>query len=180
MNVNQFQEIKDKYKDARKNERDDLRKLLKLYLEKSFDGVVKKGSQGSKAYTRKRSIAKYDLTNWMYIEGSFYFDKRYWHFIIELQSIDQDPVSKNVHILMDRISVMVDEIHEKEHLTKKNNSGNGRYTKQSYSLNDWANATTDIDLPLNINLTVEENKIFESNPKAMNVIEQLFNEIRRT
>jgi hypothetical protein len=106
--------ILDKLKDLREDERRKIVKLMKkrnLMDNRKWIVCDKRNSgSGSKSYGSRRAslnyngchpIAKYDLSNWKYIE--FKWEKQ--DFCLSLQSFDKDFASGNNHLLDQRLSL---------------------------------------------------------------------------
>lgn len=181
-----FSEVRNVYRSLRSSERNNLRRFIEYYLNESYEGVVRtKGpnvGSGGKNYTSGGKIKEYDLSDWLYFEGSFKYEERYWHFIITMQSVEQDNNQNkvgNIHVLMDRVGIIVDEIEENEHLEKVKSGGIGSYSKERYSLGDWYNAVTEYDLPLDIDVNSFENEINNPDSKALKIAQLLFSSEKR-
>lgn len=155
MTENKFKLAKANYITERGNERKNLIYLLKSIKNNENDLVIqdyKKSGMGSTKYKGGKGgklplqLTPFDLSNWKYVEGSFKNEKKFWHFIITLQCIEQDNGSLNWHVLMDRLGIMVDEIDEIEHLNAK--EGSKIYSYTSHKLEDWKKSLTPFDLPI--------------------------------
>ncbi|UTH13858.1 hypothetical protein [Macrococcus equipercicus] len=73
------------------------------------------------------------FNNWIYFTGIFEKEKKNYYFIVSLQVIDQDLKTENIHILENRIGIMI---------RKSSKNFN-------YNLKDWLRAPTAYKLPLN-------------------------------
>ena len=96
-----FMQAKTKYRDARDEGR---RKIINTLKKKGFK-VKTKGpaGHGLPGYTSKKQIKVYDLRNWMWVDAS----RQDVQVVVYMQSFDQDPGSKNFHVLFDRLSISV-------------------------------------------------------------------------
>ena len=101
MEGSNFKEIKAAYKEARLAER---KKLAKFLKENGFEVKGKKENAclGRPDYGRTHLEKLYDNTNWMWIEAC---KDDALYYVISFQAFDQDPGSKNRHVLMDRIGI---------------------------------------------------------------------------
>ena len=97
----EFMQIRQRYKELRLEQR----KIIIEYLEKAgFTVLGKNGGRGICDYTSGRRFQiPYDLSNWLWIN----VEKNGRMAMISLQSFDQDPNSKNYHVLMDRIGIFL-------------------------------------------------------------------------
>jgi len=97
----EFMQIRQRYKELRLEQR----KIIIEYLEKAgFTVLGKNGGRGICDYTSGRRFQiPYDLSNWLWIN----VEKKDRMAMISLQSFDQDPNSKNYHVLMDRIGIFL-------------------------------------------------------------------------
>lgn len=119
-----FKEISTKYEKLREEQR--------LSIVKHLDSIGFKVSKhpssgkGRSDYSSGGMIAKYDLRNWKYIMAT----KNGRNVLISLQAFDQDPRSKNHHVLQDRIGI---------------------YTYDKYNPEEAFTdmVITDVDLPMN-------------------------------
>ncbi len=95
-----FKEIKDKYNQARKDERD---KIARFFNEdKEFETERPAARNGSSKYSSgNRLVKEYDLRNWQWV----CVKRNDVHFLISLQTFDKDPTTGNFHVLMDRIGI---------------------------------------------------------------------------
>ena len=96
-----FMQIRQRYKELCLEQR----KIIIEYLEKAgFTVLGKNGGRGICDYTSGRRFQiPYDLSNWLWIN----VEKNGRMAMISLQSFDQDPNSKNYHVLMDRIGILL-------------------------------------------------------------------------
>lgn len=62
------------------------------------------GGAGKSNYTSNNTTAPFDLSYWLWVDGKINGKTAV---TIYLQSFDRDPSNKNYHILMDRISVQM-------------------------------------------------------------------------
>ncbi|WP_018142977.1 hypothetical protein [Alloscardovia criceti] len=99
-----FEELRKKYNDARNIERSKIIEDLRKH-----DFKVS-GRQGSPRYTSRRNISPYNLGIWKWIVVR----KNNFTAVINLQTIEQDSKTKNIHALFDRVSIDVfrDENHD--------------------------------------------------------------------
>lgn len=146
----EFRNAKNAYVSCRLQQR----KIIADYLKETFAGEKDfdiKQSQGKENY--KGSIPEGGLNNWKWIElwknGMYYF--------ISLQPFDQDPESKNYHVIYDRIGIFSCNIAEKEHLEKpwkgdKKGDGKRRFNKYISSFM----RLTDIALPIDSEETLKK------------------------
>lgn len=97
----EFMQIRQRYKELRLEQRE----IIIEYLEKAGFAVSgKNGGRGIRDYTSGRRFQiPYDLSNWLWI----HVEKDGRKAMISLQSFDQDPNSKNYHVLMDRIGIFL-------------------------------------------------------------------------
>ena len=97
----EFMQIRQRYKELRLEQR----KIIIEHLEKAgFTVQGKNGGRGIRDYTSGRRFQiPYDLSNWLWINVEKYGRMA----LISLQSFDQDPNSKNYHVLMDRIGIFI-------------------------------------------------------------------------
>ncbi|MBT1035908.1 hypothetical protein KJY78_06070 [Canibacter sp. lx-45] len=93
-----FKDIKKKYNKLRNRERQKIvKKLVKM-------GFKAKGHQGTWNCTSRGKIKpRYNLGMWKWIVAK----KGTITAVVSLQSIEQDSITKNIHVLFDRISVDV-------------------------------------------------------------------------
>lgn len=97
IDVLKFQEIKTLYTKAREAER---LGIVNRLIRAGFKAATR-GGAGRPDYTSAGRIDAYDLRNWKYIEA----EKNGVKHLISLQSFDQDPRSKNLHVLYDRVGI---------------------------------------------------------------------------
>ena len=97
----EFVQIRQRYKELRWEQR----KIIIERLEQAgFTVQGKNGGRGLCDYTSGRRFQiPYDLSNWLWIN----VEKNNRKALISLQSFDQDPNSKNYHVLMDRIGIFI-------------------------------------------------------------------------
>lgn len=95
-----FKEIKDKYNQARKDQRNKIARFFNKH--KDFETERPAARNGSLNYkSGKRLVKEYDLRNWQWI----CVKRNDVHFFISLQTFDKDPTTGNFHVLMDRIGI---------------------------------------------------------------------------
>ena len=99
--IDEFMQIRQRYKELRLEQR----KIIIEHLEKAgFTVLGKNGGRGICDYTSGRRFQiPYDLSNWLWIN----VEKDGRKAMISLQSFDQDPNSKNYHVLLDRIGIFL-------------------------------------------------------------------------
>lgn len=99
---NKFNNAKENYKEARETQRKILVDMLKNEGYKVSEGS--KAGKGSTKYTANKQLnISYDLSNWKWVSGV----KSSNEVNIYLQSFDRDPISRNYHVLFDRISIQI-------------------------------------------------------------------------
>ena len=119
-----FYEVKEKYEEAREEQRRQIVDCLKC---KGYN-VTCRGGKGLRNYTSGGNLIKpYDLSNWKWVEAK----KGGVYYLVSLQVLDEDPVSGNMHVLMDRLGVCCYHKYDSKYVLE-----NVR--------------TTDIDLPMDI------------------------------
>lgn len=131
-----FNEIRGLYEVAREKEKNN---IIDWLVENNFiilnmnDKEAKKPYQtgsGSRNYTARKTIKKYDLSNWKWISAK----KGEWQYIISLQTFDIDPENGDRHVLMDRLGIY--------------KCNNGKYNSEE-CFQKMIN--TGIDLPMTLN-----------------------------
>lgn len=127
--IQSFENVQQKYKELREDERKSLSSYLTENIDKQIGLEVEDGNGAGKGrkYKSGNRIVQYDLSNWKWVElkgtdNSF-------NCIISLNMYEVDPNSANFHALFDRIGLYI--TYKIEH---------HYYQTQIY---------TDIDLPLN-------------------------------
>lgn len=102
----EFFELKDRYYQYRKNERDDLSRYLRNFFKQNYEDKKWKvmAKKGITEYTSgSRLKTKFNLSNWLWID----IDIDELKILLSFQSFDHDPKTGNLHILMDRIGLYV-------------------------------------------------------------------------
>lgn len=118
-----FIDIKEKYAEARNDERNNIIQFLKA---NGYTIISETGGKGCKNYTSKSTLKiPYDLSNWKWIET----EKDNMCYLISFQAFDVDSSSGNHHVLMDRLGVY-------------------KYTKYNSKEAFENMVVTDIDLPM--------------------------------
>ena len=125
MSEEEFLIIKEKYCSLREIERiiiiDKLAEKTNengnyLFTKVSGDSYAKpflyRGGMGRTDYGKKHLEDKYDLSNWKYIETCYKGE----YVFISLQSFDIDPETHNVHVLYDRLGLLIGYPHVDEML----------------------------------------------------------------
>ena len=138
-----FEDIKKKYNDLRNVER---QKIVKELENKGFNA---NGHQGTWNYTSRGKIKPhYNLGVWKWIVAR----KGTITAVVSLQSIEQDSITKNIHVLFDRISI--DVFDNVENLLSENSDSYFQSIKSRYNVeNEYdprfvEKTITDLELPL--------------------------------
>jgi len=118
-----FTEAKNAYKKMREESREIILDCLSHH--EGFEKIKKRGGSGRTIYGKGRLNPTYDLSNWKWVEGELNGK----NFIISLQPLDIDPGSGNIHVLMDRIGIIISGKNE------------GKYSYTNF-------VTTGIELPI--------------------------------
>ena len=139
-----FEDAKKKYNDFRNKER------LAIVDALNASGFKASWGQGISRYTSRREInPPHDLGMWKWIvarkDGITVF--------IKLQTLEQDKITKNIHALLDRISIDAFQDPKKDILSEKNHkysdSIKERYGVENQFDSKFVNATiTKFSLPL--------------------------------
>lgn len=139
-----FEDAKKKYNDFRNTERLHIVHALEAH---GFDAS---GTQGTWRYTSRRKInPPHDLGMWKWIVAS----KGDITVFIKLQTLEQDETTKNIHVLLDRISIDAFQDPNKDILSEENDSYSKsikeRYGVENQFDSKFVNATiTKFSLPL--------------------------------
>lgn len=96
-----FNEIRTKYIEARREQK---QLIIEQILNPLGLTATMQGGAGKSNYTSNNTTAPFDLSYWLWVDGKINGKTAV---TIYLQSFDRDPSSKNYHILMDRISVQM-------------------------------------------------------------------------
>lgn len=157
-----FVKAKNDYANARKNERKKVINYLVRQVDGSGNPLFTKGATGKRLdnrggcgnanYGDKRFKQKFDLSNWIWIEVCY---KNELSVLISFQTFDIDPSTKNIHVLFDRIGMIVYEAvpDRKDNLKsaifewRKNDNNTRKVADVSNAI--YLMQNTDIDLPLN-------------------------------
>lgn len=123
-----FRDARDVYRSARNEQR----RLIVDALTRAGFTVKTRGHarRGLTTYSSGGRLAPpFDLSNWMWVEG----ERGEHRVVVRLQVLDQDPNSKNIHALIDRLGISV--------------------SRSGVSVDDgsplFEDATTSLELPLN-------------------------------
>jgi len=95
-----FKDVKKSYNEVRAFQRKII--IEALNNETKYTVLSPNGGKGKTDYTSGGTIAKYDLSNWKWIE----IEHKNLEILISLQPAETDPNSKNSHVLFDRIGFM--------------------------------------------------------------------------
>lgn len=140
-----FEDAKKKYNDFRNKER---LAIVDALNASGFDDT--KWYQGTWGYTSRRKInPPHDLGMWKWIVAS----KGDITVFIKLQTLEQDETTKNIHVLLDRISIDAFQDPNKDILSEENDSYSKsikeRYGVENQFDSKFVNATiTKFSLPL--------------------------------
>lgn len=139
-----FKDVKEMYNKLRNIER---QKIVEKLVEKGFNA---NGHQGTWNYTSRGKIKPhYNLGIWKWIVAR----KETITAVVSLQSIDQDSKTKNIHVLLDRISIDVFKDNEGNVLSENNDSYfqsiKSRYNVENeFDPGFIEKTTTGLELPL--------------------------------
>ncbi len=141
---NEFEKVKKAYNDLRNSER---QKIVKKLLQKGFKAS---GRQGTYNYTSRGNLEKsYNLGIWKWIIAR----RDDITVVIDLQAIEQDSRTQNIHVLFDRISIDVFNDDSEKIISESNDSYfksiQARYNvKNVFDSAFVEKAITDLELPL--------------------------------
>lgn len=139
-----FKEIKKLYNDARNRESQKIVERLRK------EGFKAKGSRGAPNYKSQGKMdSAYDLGIWKWIVA----EKEGITAVINLQTLEQDSNTKNIHVLFDRISIDVFKDNEGNILSVSNDlyfqSVKSRYkVENEFDPGFFEKAITGLELPL--------------------------------
>lgn len=102
-----LQTVKEQYNNLRKIERSRIAEALRKAVDADGVNLFSKVStaQGAYNYGGIRLHGRYNLGNWKYIEA----ECKGKYVLISLQCFDIDPRTHNVHVLFDRIGLLLEE-----------------------------------------------------------------------
>lgn len=110
-----FKDAKKKYNEIRNKER-----LAIVYALRAHEFDEAKGYQGTGRYTSRRKINPHDLGMWKWIVAKRKRD--HITVVIKLQPLEQDETTKNIHALLDGISIDVFQDPKEDILSEENDS----------------------------------------------------------
>jgi len=128
--VNELTKLRNDYIEIRLEEAKLLQKFIDEFLKSYAD------KHDILMVNREKDCSKYLSDNWIYLKGNYEKNEHY-EFIVSFQVIDQDLNSDNIHILDNRIGLMV-----------RKSEKNGQ--DFIYGLDEWLKAPTMYELPLNV------------------------------
>lgn len=109
-----LKQVREAYKILREEERQKLSEYIKgrSWVAKPKNPGLKvvsgrSAGKGHDDYTAKGRIAKYDLTNWKWVEMRTGKTAEDFNCVISLNMVEVDPDSGNVHALYDRIGLYI-------------------------------------------------------------------------